>query len=199
MIKLVIFDFDGVIINEYAKHYELSQKQITGLTKEEFKKLFEGNINVEREKLKSRNTGFDFKTHFSNYKATVIIDSEIQESLKKLFQKYVLGIISSANEYGTNSSLKNSGLEGIFSFNYGYETNPIKVEKFKQVLDEYKVEPNQCVFITDTVGDILEAKEVGIKSIAVDYGYHERERLEKVTPIKIISSFSEIEKVVEQL
>jgi beta-phosphoglucomutase-like phosphatase (HAD superfamily) len=59
MIKAIIFDFDGVIVNEYSKHYELSQKQITSLTEEEFKRLFEGNVHAEREKLKERFTDFD--------------------------------------------------------------------------------------------------------------------------------------------
>ena len=71
MIKIIIFDFDGVIVNEYVMHYELSKKQITNLTENEFKKLFEGNIHSEREKLKSRDTGFDIKHHFNEYKKTL--------------------------------------------------------------------------------------------------------------------------------
>lgn len=56
-----------------------------------------------------------------------------------------------------------------------------------------------CIFITDTLGDILEANKVGVKSIAVDFGFHERERLEKGNPFKIISNFKDIRKIIENI
>jgi len=39
---------------------------------------------------------------------------------------------------------------------------------------------------------------VGIKTIAVDFGYHEKERLQKGNPMKIISNFNELISVVEK-
>ena len=159
MIKVIIFDFDGVIINEYSKHYKLSKKQIVNLTENEFKKLFEGNVHSERKKLKYRNTGFDLKSHFSEHKKSVIIDQNIKNSLKILSKKYTLGIISSALESGTLECIKNNKLEDIFSFVYGYETHELKTKKFDLVFKNYKVSKDDCVFITDTLGDILEAKK----------------------------------------
>ena len=40
---------------------------------------------------------------------------------------------------------------------------------------------------------------VGVKTIAVDFGFHERERLEKGNPFKIVSSFDEMLKVIENM
>jgi len=37
MIKAIIFDFDGVIVNNYEQHYQLSEKKTIGLTREEHK------------------------------------------------------------------------------------------------------------------------------------------------------------------
>lgn len=199
MIKIIIFDFDGVIINEYSMHYELNKKQITGLTEDEFKGLFEGNVHLQREKLKSRDTGFDIKSNFNEYKKTIKIQSDIKESLKQLSKKYILGIISSAKESGALQCIKNSELENSFSFIYGDETHKLKTEKFNLVLERFKVSKDECIFITDTLGDILEAKKVGIKTIAVDYGYHIKETLLKGNPIKIISNLSEIEDVLKDI
>jgi phosphoglycolate phosphatase len=197
MIKVIIFDFDGVLINEYQKHYELSKKGIKNLTEEEFKQLFEGNIHTEREKLKERHTEFDIKSNFDKYKESIVIEKKIRNMLIKLSKKYILGIISSAKENGINKVLKNSGLEKIVSFVYGYETQAIKIEKFKRVLKEFHLKKQECIFVTDTVGDIEEARKSSIESIAVDFGYHKRKRLEKARPLKIISSFAEIEKVLK--
>jgi phosphoglycolate phosphatase len=83
-------------------------------------------------------------------------------------------------------------MTSLFSFLYGYETHKLKTHKFKKVLNDFNIREDECIFITDTLGDILEANEVGIDTIAVDFGYHERERLEKGKPKKIISSFNEL-------
>lgn len=198
MIKLVIFDFDGVIINEYTKHYEFTKKRIKGLTEKEFKSLFEGNFQEQFKKLKGRTTGLH-KFDYNEYKKTVRINQEVKECLQRLSKKYTLGIISSAREDGTEMVLKKSGLKGVFSFDYGSETHSSKVEKFKKVLSEYNFTPEQCIFVTDTVGDILEAKKINIRSIAIDFGYHERDRLQKANPFRIVSSFSEVGQVIEEI
>lgn len=72
----------------------------------------------------------------------------------------------------------------------------IKVIMFDKDFDFKK---DECIFITDTLGDILEANEVGIGTIAVDFGYHERKRLEKGNPLKIISKFEELIETVKNL
>jgi FMN phosphatase YigB (HAD superfamily) len=98
MIKAVLFDFDGVIEDNYEKHFELSKKQIKDLTREEHRKLFEGNIHIERQKLKPRLTGFDLPKHFNEHKSKLKTKAEIKEALNKLSKKFILGIISSGLE-----------------------------------------------------------------------------------------------------
>ena len=87
----------------------------------------------------------------------------------------------------------------MFSFLFGLETHKLKTHKFKKVLNEFNLKEDECIFVTDTLGDILEANEVGIKTIAVDFGYHERERLEKGNPMKIISEFNELVDIVNKI
>jgi len=198
MIKMLVFDFDGVIINEFEKHYELSTKQFPGLTEEQFKGFFDGNVHVERDKLKSVDTGFDLQGSFSNHKKTIIIKDKVKKIILKLSQSYILGIISSANEEGTLTCLKNSNLENVFSFVYGFESGKLKTDKFYKMFDKFKVKPDECLFITDTVGDVLEARKVGVESIVVDYGYHEKFKLKKVKPFDIISSLEVLEDVIEK-
>lgn len=61
--------------------------------------------------------------------------------------------------------------------------------------------PKDAVFITDTLGDIREARECDIDSIAVTWGFHERKTLEKGNPIVIVSDprelFVEIDNVLK--
>ncbi len=192
MIKLIIFDFDGVIENNYELHFKLSKKQIKNLTREEHRKLFEGNIHLERAKIRSRCTDFDLKKHFSDAKKNMRIKKEMENVITVLSKHYKLGIITSAKEYGINDYLEVNQIQKFFSFVYGYETNRSKVKKFNKVLEEFGLETKHCIFITDTLGDILEANEAGIKTIAVEFGYHEKSRLKKGNPFKIISNIDEL-------
>ncbi len=196
MVKVLIFDFDGVIEDNYELHFELSQKQITGLTREEHKKLFDGNLHVEREKLQERNTGFDLRTHFNAKKLEAVIDPEIKTALTQLSKQYLLGIVSSAQEYGIHGYLEKNQVEHCFTFVYGVESGKLKSEKFEKVLSAYSVTPEECLFVTDTLGDILEANEAGIRTIAIDSGFHERERLEKGKPLHVISRLSDLTAVL---
>lgn len=195
-IRAIIFDFDGVIVNNYEQHYNLSEKKIINITREEHRKLFEGNIHVEREKLKHRDTGFDLMKVFSDSKKTDVIDNKIKEILESLSNNYLLGVITSGYEYGINNFLKNNDLSKTFSFVYGYETDKIKIHKFEKALKEFNLTKDECIFVTDTLGDILEANEVGIRTIAVDFGFHERERLQKGNPTWIVSSFRELYNII---
>ena len=199
MIKLIIFDFDGVIDNNYDLSFELNGKKFTDLTREEHKKIYEGNIHTEREKLKHRDTGFYFLRHLSNTRKTRKIKKETKNALQKLAQNYDLGIVSSCYEYGIKDYLEANEIKDLFSFLYGLETHKLKTHKFKKVLDELNLKENECIFITDTLGDILEANEIGIPTIAVDFGYHERERLDKGNPLDIVSSFEELVETIKNL
>jgi len=194
-----MFDFDGVIDNNYELHFDLSKKKFIDFTREEHKKQFEGNIHVEREKLKDRDTGFNLLKCLSDTRKTRKIEENTEKILKDLSKDYSLGIVSSCHEYGIKDYLKNNGIHDLFSFLYGFETHKLKTSKFKKVLEEFKLKKDECIFITDTLGDILEANEVGINTIAVDFGYHERERLEKGNPKKIISSFEELTEAIKNI
>ena len=150
MINTVIFDFDGVIEDNYEHHFELSTKQIRGLTREEHRMLFEGNIHEQREKLRDRDTGFDLPKIFNESKVTLKTREEVRDSLVKLASQYRLGIISSAMEYGLNTYLLNNGLNNLFSFVYGKETHWSKVEKFEMAKNNFGLDNDNIVFVTDT-------------------------------------------------
>ena len=72
------------------------------------------------------------------------------------------------------------------------EKHKKKTEKFKHILNDYNLKKEDCLFVTDTLWDILEANDIWIKTYAVDFGYHDRNTLKKWNPYKIISSFDEL-------
>ena len=199
MLKLIILDFDGVIIDNYELHFALSERQINWLTREEHRKLFEWNIHSEREKLKDRNTWFDLKENFNALKKDMVIDLRIKKTIESLSKSYSLWIISSAKEEWTNQCLELNWISKCFKFVYWYETHVLKTEKFKKAFWFMNIPSQESIFITDTLWDIIEANEVGIKTIAVESWYHEVDRLKKGKPYGIISSLTDINTILESL
>jgi len=199
MITTIIFDLDGVLDDSYEMHYEYSRKKFTNLTREEHRKLFEGNIHAERAKLAHRDTGFDFAGHVNSSRFGKEMPVMTKNVVETLAQRYRLGIISSGMESGIHAYLKHNDVSQCFAFVYGVETSKSKEEKLKILLTQFHLEKTECIFVTDTLGDIKEANILGIKAIGYTGGYHERERLTKGNPYAIIDNLNQIEEILKSL
>ena len=70
--------------------------------------------------------------------------------------------------------------------------DPYDVAKIRQALAKYGTAKEDAWFIGDTTGDIREAKAVGIKTIAVTWGWHSREKLAAVEPDYLIDRPEEL-------
>lgn len=195
MIKAIVFDFDGVIADTYDYNFNIFSKINKNLDHETFKAHHDSNV-YENPKVEFKNGDIEkfFKEYFDNIQTIdAIIEDEI---LKKLSEKYNLYIISSNFEKNINRFLESKSLNSYFTKILGVETHKSKVEKFKILFNETCLIKENFNFITDTLGDVLEGNKAGVKTVAVDFGYHERERLEKGQPFRIISSFEELEEIL---
>lgn len=196
MIKAIIFDFDGVIHNTLELGFSTQREIFPELSLEEYKDLFDGNI-YQHNKISSSTTSF-FELSKPKYAQLIIKESTREELLKLKEKEYSLFIISSGSEEIIKEYVNRNTPAQIFKEILGMETHKSKIEKFKIILEKNNLIKEEVIFVTDTLGDLLEANKLGIKSLAVDFGFHERERLEKGNPIKIISSFDEIAKYLEE-
>lgn len=200
--KAVIFDFDGVIHDTYELAYQINVEISGGtLTREQHRDFFDGNvferviIDKKKEKIDSENFYRLQKEAFKHLK----IDENIKNNLEKLSKEYSLFIISSNQEEVLHSYFHNNKFTHIFKEILGAETHQSKVEKFKYLFKKYNLKIEDCIFVTDTLGDIIEGNKVGIRTIAVDFGFHKRNRLEKGNPFKIVSSFDEVVETIKNL
>lgn len=197
MIKAVIFDFDGVIHDTFETAYGFGHQLGFLPDKEAYRKLFDGNL------LKNLPATEEQKKEFKKLKTAAFkkfkIEEEIKEELIKFAEEFELYIISSNLEELLTIYFSNNSIPHLFREILGAETHYSKEEKFKMLFEKHGFNKDECVFITDTLGDLKEGNAIGVKSIAVDFGFHERERLEKGNPFTIVSHFSELLPLVKKI
>jgi phosphoglycolate phosphatase-like HAD superfamily hydrolase len=197
MLRAIVFDFDGVIHNTFEFHRQRIAK-FTGhiLSPEEFKGMHDGNFYNN----KYGNTNWDkYKDFIADDLARLKIEPQIKESLTLLHNTYNLFIITSGGEQNILRYCIANGMSHVFTRIMGFETDKSKVKKFRMIFEEYHLSNKDTLFITDTLGDIQEASQINVPTIAVDYGYHSRKHLSEGRPIKIISEFSEINSCILEL
>lgn len=200
--KLVLFDFDGVLVNTVQISYNIHKEVNPSLTLEKYQELSNGDFEIETQKMAEQGKytvpeNYFEKRHAGVHKAT--IQEILRATIQSLSQKYKLYIVSSSPSSVVRTFLKNQNLEQCFVDIRGRDADIDKVVKFKQILSEENVTKDDCVFITDTLHDLEDANEVGIKSIAVTWGLHFKSNLEKGNPAKIIDNPALLEVVVEEL
>ena len=198
MIKAIVFDFDGVIGDTYELNFFVCQMIHEGLTKKEFEDHHNGNV-YEQPVIKFDSENILVHTN----KMQELFDAQhffpIKDLIARLSQRYLLFINSSADDNSLKRYLDLGGMTAYFKGVMGGETHRLKIEKFKMLFEEYGFSNEECVFVTDTIGDIEEGKKVGVKTIAVTWGYHNRRILEGSSPTFIVDSILELEKVIEGL
>lgn len=191
--KIILFDFDGVIADSFDVAFDVNKIIDRNIvTENDFRQLFDGNIYdhmkngglVGRKEAEKMSKEF-FKIYLPRMKEVKMV-SGMKEAIKMLSKIYTLLIISS-----TITSPIGEFLKRYNTFSYfdeivkgdAYHTN--KVERIKMVFKKYKVGAKDCIFITDTLGDMKEAASVGVSSIGVAWGFQEKENLLKGNPFRI--------------
>ncbi len=197
--KGVIFDFDGVIYNTFEMVYELHKKVFNkDLTREELKSFFDGNYLSNAEKKYSNKDRKEFRKLEFEETQKLKVDKIVRENLLKLSKTYKLFIISSNSEYNLKIFLENNNME-FFQEVLGEESWKKKEEKFNRIFKNYWFDPEELVFVTDTLWDLTEAEKIWIPAIACSFGYHEKERLTNWTYYEIVDKFEEISDVIARM
>ncbi len=111
----------------------------------------------------------------------------IEDELKKLKEKgLILSLVTSKAWVYAEKIVEEAGLLKYFTELSGCEINGDRSEKVELIhytLDKLGLKPgSQIVMAGDRYHDIRGAKEAGISSAAVLYGYGSREELEKENP-----------------
>ena len=198
MIKAIIFDFDGVIGDTFDISFQVAKQLHPNITQQDFLNYLMGNVY---EKATVQFTEKDIPIFFEKQKQAFTSKNlfQVRPMLDKLSEKYQLFIISGTIDDNIKYFLSLDNLGRYFQKILGATTHRSKVERFKMIFSEFSLAPEECLFITDTVGDIIEAREANVESIAVTWGYHSEKLLLNQRPRAIVHNPNELLTVIDKL
>lgn len=204
--KLLIFDFDGVIGDTLDFVVEiflsvckrLSIEQIQ--TKEDFLRLFDTNLYEGFEKAGLNKESSD--EILKEVRKLTIKNSgvrsfpNVRKMIKRLHKNHRLIIISSNKTENVKKSLMHNEITE-FDDVLGGDIEKSKVKKIKGLEEKYQ--DMDYFYIGDTKGDMIEGHEAGCKTIGVTWGWHSEEKIKEGNPDYIVSSPDELVELIERL
>lgn len=198
--KLIIFDFDGVLVNTNDITKRLHTEANPHLSEDYFDRMHDGNFWENLEKA-VREDGYIVQPDWYELYSKALLDLTTEEMLKMvvidMFAKYTLVIVSSMENKYIERQLVKENIRHCFSEILGSDIHKSKVVKINDVLSRHNIDPSQAIFITDTAGDMSEGRECGVQSIGVTWGMQTKERLLKEKPYAVADTANELEKAVK--
>lgn len=205
-LKNIIFDWSGVIkdatenhvwiINKMIEKYG-SDRQIDLLELREiweqpymkfWNKIFPEMTLEEEQKIYKEIILSDICPHCGSYEGIV-------ELIKKLKEKgFLITVLSSDLKDTIFPEIKSYGLENIFD----EVVTDIhdKKEEIGNLIKRNNFNPEETAFVGDTNLEIEAGKLVGVKTIAVTWGFYSEDRLKKLNPDYIVHNVKELENIL---
>jgi tRNA nucleotidyltransferase (CCA-adding enzyme) len=200
--KLVIFDFDGVLVDTLEFSYQIHKSKNNNLTWERFQEFSNGNFHdgiesdIKKGKLAIPD---DFYGQYKKGLEALAMHDILHNCILFLATNYRLAIVSSTkDEYITNFLIKENIAE-YFSDILGVDIHKNKTIKIQMILEKYNLISRDAVLITDSLGDILEANECHVPSVAVTWGIHGQANLVKGNPASIIDNPQDLVGTIENI
>ncbi len=201
--KVIVFDFDGVIVDSIPNAAEYFLQIHPGLTRKDYDDLHRGNFRDNQDKLNEfriKESEEKQKERSEEYYKLKLEKSLVFPGIKSLLEELyangcVLVINTSAKIKSCIPVLQRDGVEELFDFIATVETERKKNKKMMLIAERYGINPEDMLFVTDAVGDVLEAGIVGVPTVCVTWGVHKREDFSQDTYKNIVAVVDTVEEL----
>ena len=206
--KLVIFDWDGTVMDSIARIVSSLQGtarvyQVPVPNDEDAKSIIGLSLSVAMKKLFPEHEALhqelmqEYKSQFINKDTTdAPLFNGVEALIKRLHSDGCqLAIATGKSRQGLDRLLNVTGLSEYFIFTQTADEAESKPspQMLNQILAHTQLCPNDAVMIGDSKLDLEMAKAIGMDSIGVTFGAGKRNELSAFQPVAIVDRFSELE------
>jgi phosphoglycolate phosphatase len=202
-----MFDYDGVIadsqeilFDNFKKACRTHRYQVFD-SMESFLNMFDKNIY---ESMMDRGVPAEGITRICKSlddnlalcKTPMKLFANTPEMLSELARDNVVIIITSSISRAVEQNLQENNIEGVKDV-LGAEKETNKVKKITRTIQDYP--DASYYYVGDTMGDIIEGRKGGAKTIGVSWGWHGREKLRQANPDYLVDTPAELLAIFEKI
>lgn len=204
---MLVFDFDGVIVDSLPHYESACQYAVKKLklsvpeTKDTFSRL--ENVNFEALAKLLGTDERQLASIMTEYILKLSVKPKVFPGIPKIIKqsatRYPLHILSAGATQVAQSILSQNQLEEFFDSITGGEISGSKAQKLEILAKASGQDIENITMIGDSISDIKAAREFGCREIAVTWGWHSRESLEKLEPEFIAHTPEQLEKILQTI
>ncbi len=213
--KIAIFDMDGTILNTIddladSTNHILKEYNMPTHTVDEIKSFVGNGIHKLIERAVEKGTSDEvieevFNSFNAYYKDHCAIKTRAYDGIEKLIcelkkEGVITAVVSNKADYGVQSLCKQY-FDGLFDFAVGDKAGQRRKpypDSVYAVLDKFKIEKKDAVYIGDSEVDVATAKNAGIDLFAVSWGFRTKDVLINEGASYIVDSPKELLKLMKE-
>ena len=206
-IKLLVFDWDGTLMDSEAHIVSCMQFAITSLALEprsadQVKNiiglgLHEAVVGLypDADATLVRALADRYREHWLAGNQQSQLFPGVEDTLRLLKDEgFRLAVATGKGRCGLDKVLEETGLSGLFdatrcSDETRSKPHPMMLE---QIMSELNIAPDQTIMVGDTEYDMAMARNAQAHAVAVSYGVHEWPRLAQHAPLTCLDRFTEL-------
>lgn len=198
---LVVLDFDGPIVDSLELTFGLRKIEYPRLTLKGYVEMHESNFFAALGELGWKKVGdIDYGARYAEGILGIAPVFGVAEMIRHIeAHGFEQSIVSGNAGSAIEPYLKKYGLKKYFAHILGSDFAKSKVEKFREVMRRHDVRAENVLYITDTPGDVREAHELGIRCIAVTWGFCPLKMLAGANPAYLVKSPSDVLPAIREL
>jgi pyrophosphatase PpaX len=218
MIKLVVFDFDGVLVNSneaFAGAYreaveragvgqDFNYDDIKSQFGKPYIEVFKGSGGgaCDEETMERVYSHFVDITSSEDFTSSVTRIKGVRKSLSGMKKSFSLAVGSGNSRRMLNGLLSKLGLSRYFDFVVSGDDvakGKPSPDMLIKAMRHFKVKPREAVYVGDSSHDIVAAKRAGMRSVAVLTGVLTREEAKRLHPDFIVEDATKVHEVLSCL
>jgi len=196
--KLILFDFDGTIADSYPIFLSFASREGFHFSEGEAGELRDLSMREVIEKLNIPAWRLPFfarrfHRYFRKAAQEVRLIDGIPSAIRKLNEEgYILGVVTTNSASNVRTVLRREELLSCFEYVFSERSIFGKARMFGRIVRRLGIPSETVWYVGDEVRDVEAAREAGLQSIAVTWGFNSDTALRAARPNRLASHPDEL-------